>query len=238
MGTASSKQRLGERVVAALAKLKEDRAMQAALKQQIESASPETLRVMVQSIEASFASCSAFSERTLLVAFAASPEEVERVLRKSCKQVLSAPIDTGQFAWLQQYVLPSSVWLMRANHESGQFLYEQLLDITESMGRKIQHSMQSIFQHLRAHQEWGKVLAIENETVVARQDDARVGLLNEQGIRDIADAKQDDKELASFIDSNLAVNLLTTTAKQVNGEFQQHLKAVMSRYGAFRAGVS
>ena len=62
MGTASSKQRLGERVAAALAKLKTDRAMQAALKQQIESASPETLRVMVQSNEgfslSSFSECS------------------------------------------------------------------------------------------------------------------------------------------------------------------------------------
>ena len=68
----------------------------------------------------------------------------------------------------------------------------------------------------------------------------RVGLLQEKGIRDIVDgdgdAKEEDDALRTFIDTNVAVNKLTATAKQLDGEFQTHLRAVMSRFGDFRRG--
>ena len=47
------------------------------------------------------------------------------------------------------------------------------------------------------------------------------------------DAGQD---MASFIDSNLAINILTATAKQINGEFQDRMRLVMSQFGEFKPG--
>ena len=153
---------------------------------------------MVQSIERSLETCSPFSESTLLVAFEANPEEVERMLRKSCKKVLSAPIDKDEYAWFRQYVYPSSVWMMRSKH--GQLLFEDMLAITQSMTEKIHQSMDSIYTHLGEHQEWSRVTDIKNETVIARQDDERVGLLHERGIRDIAEVKHQDEDALKCLD--------------------------------------
>ena len=101
MGTGTSKQKLGERVMAALKKLDADKQMQAERLKQLESAAPETQEVIVQSITDSFERCSPFSDSLLLVAFAANPEEVKRVLNKSCKKVLSAPIDRSEYDWFK-----------------------------------------------------------------------------------------------------------------------------------------
>ena len=256
MGSGTSKQQLGQRVMAAQKKLQSDLAMQNARCAQIRAASAETLDVMVQSIAASVRSCSPFSESTLLVAFASNPEETQRILLKACKQVLSAPIDKGEYAWLEQHVLRSSIWMMR--RQDGSFLFEALLAITKSMADKIDGSMHAIHRHLLRHDDWSKVLAINNETVVERQDDDRVGLLHDKGITDLtdalADANDDEKqhqmggadsdgdgdmqELATFVDTNLAVNMLTATAKRLNDEFQMHFEHVMERFGTFRAGPS
>ena len=155
-------------------------------------------------------------------------------MTKSCKQVLSAPIDKAEYAWFTRYVFPSSVWVQRSR--AGAFMFEELLRVTKGMSGKIDASMQSIFAHLQTHAEWHKVLAIHNETLVPRQDHDAVGLLRDSGIRDVAEAKQADEALPSFIDSNLAINVLTTTAKSLNAEFQSRTALVMSRYGEFRAG--
>ena len=100
--------------------------------------------------------------------------------------------------------------------------------------------MHSIYNHLKDHQEWAQVLAIKNETVLGRQDDDRVGLLHDQGIMDFAKQKQSDdddvQELTTFNDTNLLVNMLTTTAKKINPEFQNHVQRVMERFGTFREG--
>ena len=101
MGAGISKQRLGERLVAGRKKLEADKAMQAERTERIRAASPETLDVIVQSITNSFERCSPFSEPTLLVAFEANPEEVLRVLTKSCKKVLSAPIRKDEYDWFK-----------------------------------------------------------------------------------------------------------------------------------------
>ena len=95
----SSQQRLGERVLAAQEKLTCDRKMAVERATQLRTVSPETLDVMVQSIAASFHFCAPFSDATLLVAYAANPVEVERVLTKSCKQVMSAPVAKDEYRW-------------------------------------------------------------------------------------------------------------------------------------------
>ena len=101
MGTGTSRQKLGERVKDARATLVSDKAMQAARTKLIRDSSPETLDVFVQSIADSFERCSPFSDPTLLVAFKANPEEVQRVMTKSCKKVLSAPIRADEFEWFK-----------------------------------------------------------------------------------------------------------------------------------------
>ena len=105
MGAGQSKQRLGERVVEARKKLEADRKMQAARAALLKATSPETLTVMVRSIADSFERCSPFSEPTLLVAFEANPEETQRILAKSCKKVLSAPIDKAEFEWFKVHTM-------------------------------------------------------------------------------------------------------------------------------------
>ena len=72
MGSGTSKQRLGDRVLAAQKKLASDLAMQRARVKQIQATSPETLNIRVQSITTSFETCSPFSDSTLLVAFEAN----------------------------------------------------------------------------------------------------------------------------------------------------------------------
>ena len=98
---ASTKQRLGERVLAAIKKLESDKKMQAERTQQLHAASKETLDAIVRSITDSFERCAPFSEPTLLVAFKANPVEVQRVLSKSCKKVLSAPIRKDEYLWFK-----------------------------------------------------------------------------------------------------------------------------------------
>ena len=73
--------------------------MQAERTEKLKAVSPETLDVMVQSVANSFERCASFSDATLLVAFRANPVEVERVLTKSVKKVMSAPIRKHEFEW-------------------------------------------------------------------------------------------------------------------------------------------
>ena len=131
MGTGTSAQKLGERVMDARQKLQADKKLQAARAEQLKSASPETLDVIVHNISDAFARCSPFSEALLLVAFEANKEEVQRVLSKAVKQVLSAPINKDEYAWFWRYVFPSSVWMQR--DREGKFMYEHMLKITKSM---------------------------------------------------------------------------------------------------------
>ena len=126
MGSGTSKQ-LGERVVNARKKLEADLAMLAERAARLVATSPETLDAMVQSITASFERCVPFSEPMLLVAFEANPEEVQRVLSKSCKKVLSAPIQQEEYEWFMKYVFPSSIWMQRT--ADGLFMFERMMII-------------------------------------------------------------------------------------------------------------
>merc|ERR1712087_533170 len=107
-----------------------------------------------------------------------------------------------------------------------------------AMGMARTETMDSIFEHLQAHREWNTVLAIKNQSIVPRQDGDRVRLLQDQGIRNVAEAKNADEldELGMFIDNNVAAGMLTSAAKQINAEFQARLQALMSRFGDYKAG--
>ena len=100
-------------MIAARKKLEADTIMQSERTQRLLASSPETLDSMVRSISNAFERCCAFSDPMLLVAFKGNPVEVERVLTKACKKVLSAPILTDEYTWFRQYVFPSSIWFMR-----------------------------------------------------------------------------------------------------------------------------
>ena len=203
MGSGTSKQRLGERVIAAQKMLEAVKKDQAERTKRIEAASPEAFTVIVQSITDSFERCSPFSEPLLMVAFQANPEEVQRVITKSVKKVLSAPIDKCEFAWFKKHVFPSMVWMMQ--NKEGEFLYEAMMKITKSMSEKIDNSMHSIYDHLQTHKEWENMTTIKNQNVVTRQDDDRVGQLTDQGIRDMVEVKQeqdtDSGDVPTFIRS-------------------------------------
>ena len=121
-------------------------------------------------------------------------------------------------------------------NQRNEYLFEHMLKITKSMSEKVDASMNSIFEHLQSHREWANVTAIKNQAIVTRQDDDRVGLLQDKGIREVAEAKEDSDELATFIDTNLAVNMLTTAAKRLDPQFQAHMQLVMSRFGDYKAG--
>ena len=84
-----------------------------------------------------------------------------------------------------------------------------MLKVTQGIADKIDASIRSIFQHLQSHSEWAAVTAIENQSVVARQDDERVGLLLEKGIREVVEAKH---ELSMVCEVQLILN--QTSAKR------------------------
>merc|ERR1719334_1267378 len=117
------------------------------------------------------------------------------------------------------------------------------MGITNRKQRKIIQNMDNLYVHLKTHDYFNELREkIKNQTVISRQDDESVGLLQESGIRDILevkDSEDDDADIESlknYIDNNLAVNILMTTAKKINGEFQREMKTILSRYGDFKPG--
>ncbi len=69
MGNADSKQKLGERVIAARNKLNEDTKLQSDRYTDLTTKAPETMKVIIKSISDSFANYSPFLEPTLLLAW-------------------------------------------------------------------------------------------------------------------------------------------------------------------------
>ena len=237
MGNADSKQKLGERVIAARKKLNEDIKIQSNRCSDIASKSPQTIKVIMQSISDSFKRCSPFLEPTLLVAWHSNPEQCKEIILKSCKKVLSAPIVKEEYLWFKTYVFSSSVWMLKS--KDGTFMYQELMKIAHRESQDIIDSMDSIYNHLQTHPKWKELMDIKEETIVSRQDHKKVGLLQEKGIRDIPDSKNDDdtlEDVESFVDSNLCINMLCSTAKNINKEFQDHIKIAMSQYGDVQPG--
>jgi len=201
------------------------------------SATPQTKDVVVGAVEASLRSKAPFLEDTLLTAFKINPKRVEEAVLATCNDVLAAPIKKNEYEWLKQYVLPSSVWLLPTADDDDQFMFGKLLAIAREFAEDIKGEMNAIYEHLQDHKDWHKVLAIKNQTVVQRQDDESVGLLTDDGVRAILEAKQDDiderEDLMSFIETNLAVSMLTTTASEIDSEFQNTMRAIMGGFGDY-----
>ena len=78
MGTGTSRQKLGERVQNARAKLAAAKELAVKRLKQLKQTSPESLELLVQSLSEAFKQRQPFSESLLMVAFAAAPEETER----------------------------------------------------------------------------------------------------------------------------------------------------------------
>ena len=206
--------------------------------QRLKSKSPGALQDILQSIEQSLKSYAPFPESTLLLAFKADRKRVEQALRQCARKVLSAPINEVQFQWFMEYVFPSPVLLHK--NKNGQYLYEEMLLIVNGAQKKMDQNMESIFVHLQLHPKWKQILSIPNQSVISRQDDEAVGLLQESGIRDIAESKDSDGigdsgDLKKYIDSNLALNVLMNTANRIDDEFQREMNTILGRFGDFES---
>ncbi len=106
MGATDSKQKLGERVLAARKKLADDQKIQSEKVTDIESKAPETINVIMKSIAESFKSCSPFLESILLVAWKINPEECSKIILHACKRVLNAPINKDEYEWFFKICIP------------------------------------------------------------------------------------------------------------------------------------
>mmetsp|Transcript_42250 Transcript_42250/g.69632 ORF Transcript_42250/g.69632 Transcript_42250/m.69632 type:complete len:710 (-) Transcript_42250:126-2255(-) len=235
MGSTDSKQKLGERVIAARRKLEDDMKLQSERSDDLMAKSPKTMQFMLSSIESSFKNYAPFLEPTLLIAWSADKDKCEDIVVNACKKVLSAPITPDEYDWFKVYVLPSSIWMLKTKDD--RYMYQELMDIAQSMSHSIIETMDSVYGHLRKHDKWDQLMAIKEETIVSRQDDKKVGMLQDKGIMDVADIKDDDEKMAlqTFIDAHAAINSLTVSAKIIDREFQNYVKTMMGRYGTFKA---
>eukprot|EP01084_Bolivina_argentea_P255293 429356_1 len=177
MGNTDSKKQLGERVIAGRRKLEEDIKVQTERCEFFESKSPETMKVMIESIDKAFNSCSPFLESVLLVAYKYNPIKCQNIILSACKKVLKAPIIKQEYEWFKQYVFTSSIWMFKTKQNI--WMHEELLNIAKLMSQDIINSMDDIYQHLQTHKKWQQLIDIKNETIVSRQDDNKVGLLQE-----------------------------------------------------------
>eukprot|EP00485_Elphidium_margaritaceum_P019464 CAMPEP_0202726786 /NCGR_PEP_ID=MMETSP1385-20130828/184789_1 /ASSEMBLY_ACC=CAM_ASM_000861 /TAXON_ID=933848 /ORGANISM="Elphidium margaritaceum" /LENGTH=764 /DNA_ID=CAMNT_0049393013 /DNA_START=111 /DNA_END=2406 /DNA_ORIENTATION=- len=239
MGTIESTEKLGQRVVIAKGKLEKDVENATHRLKWLQQHSPQTLATMIKSVSDSFETCSPFLESTLLIAWMVDAQQVKEIVLNACRKVLRAPIDEAEYRWFTQYVFMSSVWMMKVADSDDKFMYEELLAIGNAVSQDIVSNMDAIYEHLQTHKQWHKVTAIHNETLVSRQDDAdKVGLLQESGLKSVNEVKADgdgDQDMASFIDTSMAINMLTSTASRINDEFQRHIRLVMSSHGTFKA---
>jgi len=244
MGAGSSKQQIGERMKAARRRMAENEKMEDSRFSALSTKSPETLQDVVESVKRSLSSFAPFPEAALLLAFRADPDALTSALKESTRSVLTAPIQQDRYQWFMRYVFPSTVWFKET--ADGQYLYEAMMSVTDGMQQKIVQNMDSVFEHLQRHSKWDEITSIENETLIDRQDHDKVGLLQEAGIRDILEIKDDDdgddgdgddvEDLKNFIDNNLAINVLMSTAKSIDHEFQREMGTILSRHGEFKSG--
>ena len=238
MGAGSSKQRMGERVLAGRSKYKEAVSV---LDERVSLMSSETLLFAVDGIMESLSLCSPFLEGTLLVAFKAETKKIEDRILRTTEKVLTAPIVKEEWEWFKAFMLSSSVWFLRTADDT-QFMFQKMVEIASGLSEDITAEMDSIYVHLQSHKDWNKLMLIKNQTIVSRQDDDAVGLLKDEGIVGVLEMKEQDEDglnqqkLKDFVESNLAVTKLTAVAKKLDSKFQGVMKTMMSRYGQYKAG--
>lgn len=234
MGSSSSKAQLGVRAETA------ERKYEHALKvrdSRFESLPTSTLQGAVAQIVECFGSYSSFTDDTLMLAIKVEPQKVEHCILKTVKAVLSGKIDDEKWKWLQQFVLPSSIWMLRTA-DNGGYLWESMLKIAQDLSEPIKGEMDNIWGDLRNNKvSWNKVKTIGNQTFVSRQDDQKVGLLRDHKILQVLEMEEkgaeDDgvEKNKQFVDGSLAVSALCAVAKEIDAEFQQEMKRVMDQYG-------
>merc|ERR1719410_3154366 len=132
---------------------------------------------MVNSIEDALSSYSPFPRSVLSLAFKADPERVKKALTECTQKVLTAPIQKERYQWFMRYVLTSTVWFKKT--ENGQYLYQDMMTVTDRKQEKIIQNMDAVYEHLMAHSKWEDITSIQNQTFIARQDHEAVGLLQE-----------------------------------------------------------
>ena len=207
MGAGSSKQRMGERVLAGRSKYKEAVSV---LDERVSLMSSETLLFAVDGIMESLSLCSPFLEGTLLVAFKAETKKIEDRILRTTEKVLTAPIVKEEWEWFKAFMLSSSVWFLRTADDT-QFMFQKMVEIASGLSEDITAEMDSIYVHLQSHKDWNKLMLIKNQTIVSRQDDDAVGLLKDEGIVGVLEMKEQDEDglnqqkLKDFVESNLAV---------------------------------
>eukprot|EP01084_Bolivina_argentea_P177801 307474_1 len=238
MGNADSKQKLGEKVTAARKKLEEDSKIYSERAHEFNSRSTKMSDYMIENISKCFKQRSPFSEPTLLTAWYSNPAKCEEIVLDSCSKVLSAPIIAEEWKWFQQYVFPSSIWMLKSQKQNT-FMYENLLKIAESFSDDIMESMDDIYGSLAYQKGWKDLMNIKKQDIILRQDDEQVGLLREDAITELLESKSNedqDEDSQTFIDSHWCISSLLSTAKEINKEFQAHIKLVLSHYGDFKPG--
>ncbi len=237
MGNTDSKQKLGEKVTAAKKELEENVKIYSAKANELNTKSKKISGYMIENISKCFKHCSPFSEATLLTAWHSNPGKCEEIVLKSCEKVLNAPITADQWQWFQSYVFPSSIWMYQSTQNRNMFMYEKLLDIANSYSGDIMQNMDDIYDSLAYQKGWKELMSIKNEERVSRQDDVKVGCLKEDAIRELLDTKSDeDYDMQTFVDSNWCVTSLLSTAKEINKEFQDHIRTIISHFGDFKPG--
>ena len=238
MGNADSAQKLGERVLIAKTKLKQNLETETERYEYLKNNCPNMLNAALESVKASFDTYSPFLEPTLLLAWIYNKETCEKIVLGSVRKVLSAPIDKKEYLWFKEYVFESSLWFLKS--KNNVFMYEKLLNVAKDMSKDIIESMDSIYEHLSSHKKWEQVMHIKNVSHITRQDDPKVGLFKDKSFKDLFESKIDNDEkledMKSYIDTNIGINTLTSTAKSINKEFQHHLKTLMSHYGKVQEG--
>eukprot|EP01083_Nonionella_stella_P051130 135782_1 len=237
MGIADSKQKLGERVTQARKKLKENSEIYSKKAHEITAKSSKMSNYMIQNISNCLKNCSPFLEPTLLTAWYSDPVKTEEIVLNACRKVLRSPIVASEWDWFQQYVFPSSIWMFKSTQNENKFMYQELLEIASTYSDDIMKTMDDIYDSLKHQKGWNELIAINHQTLISRQDDEKVGLLKDDAITDLREAKTDEEyEMQGFIDSNWCLNSLLDAANTINSEFQAHIRTVMSPYGEFKPG--
>jgi hypothetical protein len=239
MGTSSSREKLGVRVETGRRKRDYELKVRG---ERMAAFSASTLDGAVEQIMECFSSYSPFTEGVLMVAIKVAPERVEKCILETTESVLTAPIVASEWKWFQDFVLPSSVWMLRTADNTG-FLWEPMLKIAEVLAAPIKEEMDNIKEDLKQNEKsWNVLKRIKEQTFVSRQDDERVGLLRESKILEVMEMKEQEVDpegvdkLKQWVEGGLAVTTLCATAKEIDPEFQKEVDSVMSPFGKCKAG--
>eukprot|EP01084_Bolivina_argentea_P012892 24147_1 len=243
MGNTETKERLGARVVIARKKLENDEKSVLGQLEYMKSRSPEFLSYIIENIRIAFKNRSPFSQETLLLGWFTNNKKIEDIIISTCNKLLKQPINKKEFEWFNKYILPSSVLFFKSyknnkNMSDKTHIFHYILEIASTYSKDIMNEMDLIYNDLKKTKEWPNLIKISNRNDIQRQDNKSVGLLTHKSLLKFKDQFQDEKNdekdekdgtnFEHFIDTNMATNILISTAYGLNKEFQNYIKLVMS----------